>query len=177
MPVVGVEDGSFLKGITRRALLVAVLFKDLQIKDVKFKKILVDGFDATQKLAEILGKWKFEVVFLAGVSFAGFNLIDPIVIHEKFGKPVVVVTKTKPNTKAIKRALQKHFKDWKMRLEVFEKLDTFHKHIILIGKSQVYVKIIGIDAKRAYNLIQALSFLGKIPEPVRVARLIARGLS
>jgi endonuclease V-like protein UPF0215 family len=47
LPIVGVEDGSFQKGITQRALLAAVLFRGLGIEDVKFTKITVDGLDAT----------------------------------------------------------------------------------------------------------------------------------
>jgi endonuclease V-like protein UPF0215 family len=47
--VVGVEDGSFKKGITPKALLVAVLFKELKIESVQIMKITVDGLDATPK--------------------------------------------------------------------------------------------------------------------------------
>ena len=54
LPIVGVEDGSFQKGITRRALLAAVLFRGLEIEDVKFTKITVDGLDATKELSELL---------------------------------------------------------------------------------------------------------------------------
>lgn len=45
--VVGVEDGSFQKGITPRALLAVVLFKGLKIEGVKTARIVVDGLDAT----------------------------------------------------------------------------------------------------------------------------------
>jgi len=52
--VVGVEDGSFHKGITPKALLAAVLFKGLKIESVQIMKITVDGLDATQKLVKTL---------------------------------------------------------------------------------------------------------------------------
>lgn len=87
--VVGVEDGSFQKGITPRALLAVVLLKTLKIENVKIARITVDGLDATEKLDEILSEWKFEAVLLAGVSFAGFNFIDPTIIHEECGNPVI----------------------------------------------------------------------------------------
>jgi hypothetical protein len=66
--VVGVEDGSFQKGITPQALLAAVLLKELQIERVQIMKIAVDGLDATQKLVKTLRGWKFRAVMLAGVS-------------------------------------------------------------------------------------------------------------
>ena len=140
LPIVGVEDGSFQKGITRSALLVAVLFRGLEIEDVKFTKITVDGLDATDRLSELLREWEFAAVLLAGVSFAGFNVIDPTVIHEKFEKPVIIVTRTKPDNKAVHRALQRHFKDWKMRWELFEKLGSFHKAVVLADDHQSMLK-------------------------------------
>jgi len=177
MQIVGVEDGSFQKGIIRKALLAAVLFKGLEIESVKVTKITVDGLDATKKLAEILRKWEFDAVLLAGVSFAGFNLINPAVINEKFEKPIIIVARTKPDNKAVKRALRGHFKDWRIRWEVFEKLGSVYKLAVLANEPPIYVETIGAGVKWAYNLIQALSVCGRLPEPIRVAGLIARGLS
>jgi len=177
MLVVGVEDGSFQKGITRKALLAAVLLRGVEIENVRITKITVDGLDATKKLAEILIEWEFAVVLLAGVSFAGFNLVDPTVIHEKFGKPVIIISRTKPDNKAVKQALQRHFEDWKIRWEVFEQLGSAHKIIVLAGEPPIYVETVGMSVKWACNLIRALSICGRIPEPIRAARLIARGLS
>jgi len=177
MLTIGVEDGSFQKGITQKALLAAVLLRGLKVEDVRVTRIAVDGLDATQKLLELLNKWRFDGVLLAGVSFAGFNIIDPTVIHEKFGKPVVIVTRTKPDNKAVKRALQRHFEDWQIRWEVFSHLGSVHKIIVLPSESAVYVETVGIGVKWACNLIRALSVWGRVPEPIRAARLIARGLS
>lgn len=176
-PVVGVEDGSFQKGITTKALLTAVLFKDFLIEDVKIAKITVDGFDATETLTKILEGWIFGAVILAGVSFAGFNVIDPLVIYKKYGKPVIVVTRTKPDNKAVKTALRKHFADWETRFEVFEKLSLPFEKIVFADKTPIYIKVVGSNARWAKNLVSAFSILGKIPEPLRVARIIARGLS
>lgn len=177
MPTVGVEDGSFQKGITRRALLAAVLFRNAKIENIKITKITVDGLDATKKLAEILSEWEFAAVLLAGVSFAGFNLVDPTIIHEEFGKPVIIISRKKPDNKAVKLALKRHFEDWKTRWEVFKRLGLIHKIIVSAGEPPIYVETVGVDFGWAYNLIRALSICGRVPEPIRVARLIARGLS
>jgi endonuclease V-like protein UPF0215 family len=177
MPVVGVEDGSFQKSITLKALLAVVLFKGLKIVSAKIVSITVDGLDVTKKLAETLNGWQFEVVMLAVVSFAGFNVIDPVFIHEKFGKPIIVISRTKPDNKAVKRALQRHFEDWRVRWNVFEKLGLTNKVVILADSPPVYIETLGIPIKWASELIRALSVYSRIPEPIRVARLVARGLS
>ncbi|MEM2546927.1 MAG: DUF99 family protein, partial [Candidatus Bathyarchaeia archaeon] len=62
MQVVGIEDGSFVKGVDKKALLAAVLFKGTNIEDVAFEWITVDGLDATEKAVNILERWDFEVV-------------------------------------------------------------------------------------------------------------------
>ncbi|MGB9683404.1 MAG: DUF99 family protein [Candidatus Bathyarchaeales archaeon] len=177
MRVVGIEDGSFRKGITNRALLAAVLLKKLEIEGVKFAEITVDGLDATNKAVEILREWNFDAVMLAGVSFAGFNVINPTVLHEKFQKPVVVVSRTKPDNRAVKRALIQHFTDWKIRWDVFEKLGAIHRVHVTAGEPPLYVETVGKDIKWAAFLIKSLVTCSRVPEPIRVAKLIARGLS
>jgi len=177
VPVVGVEDGSFQKGITRKAVLVAVLLRGLKIENVKITKITVDGLDATKKLAEILSEWRFAAVLLAGVSFGGFNVIDPAVILGKFEKPVIIISRTRPDNEAVKRALQNHFEDWKTRWRVFEKLGSVYTVAVLVDEPPIYFETVGAGVEWTRNLIQAMSVCGRVPEPVRVARLIARGLS
>ncbi len=177
MLVVGVEDGSFQKGITRKALLAVVLFKGLHIEDVRTANISVDGLDATKKLVGILNEWRFTTVLLAGISFAGFNVIDPTAIYESFKKPVIVITRTKPNSKTVKQALKRHFTDWETRWNTFAKLNQFHKILPLVGGRPIYIEILGANIKCTHNLIRALSVRSRVPEPIRVARLVARGLS
>lgn len=175
--VVGIEDGSFKKGVNKKALLAAVLFEGLEINYVKFTKIAVDGQDATEKIVKILNKWKFEAVMLAGVSFAGFNLIDPHVLFEEFGRPVIVVSRKRPNNKAVKRALLRHFIDWKTRWKVFEKLGPIRKVKVSAEEKPIYIEMLGAEASWTERFIKAFTVCGRIPEPLRVARLIARGLS
>jgi endonuclease V-like protein UPF0215 family len=177
MRIVGVEDGSFIKGVTKNALIATVLFKGLEIKDVKLVKVKVDGLDATEKVVKALEKWEFEAVMLAGVSFAGFNLIDPEVLFNRFGKPVIVISRTKPDNKVVRHALLRHFKDWQIRWKVIEKLGPVQKVKISVEEPPLYIETVGTSAQWAKRLIKSLAACGRVPEPIRVARLIARGLS
>jgi endonuclease V-like protein UPF0215 family len=177
MRLVGVEDGSFQKRRTREAILASVLLKETEIEDVKIIKVTVDGLDATKKFAKTLTKWKFDAVMLAGISFAGFNLIDPTTIYEQFRKPIIIISRTKPDNRKVKRALQRHFEDWEIRWKVFEKLGPIYEVFTLGGEAPLYVEAVGADIKWISGLILALSLCGRVPEPIRVARLIARGLS
>lgn len=157
MPVVGVEDGAFQKGTTLKALLAVVLLKRLKIESVKTARITFDGLDATERLAKILGDWAFKIVMLAGVSFAGFNVIAPTAIYEEFVKPIIVVSKTKPNNEAVRQALEHHFEDWRTRWGVFEKLGAMHRVVVFAGRPPVYVETVGLRIEWASGLIRALS--------------------
>jgi len=175
--VVGVEDGSFQKGISGEAKLVAVLLVGAEIKGVRIVDVTVDGMDATEALMKMIEGWKFEAVLLAGISFAGFNVIDPTAICERHGKPVIVISRTKPDNRAVKRALQKHFEDWKIRWGIFKKLGEVYEVKVLHDAEPVYIEILGETVEWAYELVRVLSFCGRVPEPLRVARIIARGVS
>jgi endonuclease V-like protein UPF0215 family len=177
MLIVGVEDGSFQKGITPKALLAVVLFRQANIEDVRLTKIIVDGLDATEKLAEILKEWEFDAVLLAGISYAGFNLIDPMIMYEKFEKPIIVISRTRPNNREVKRALQRHFEDWETRWKVFQRLGPIHKVAIKRGEAPLYIETVGANVRWASKVVGFSCFCGRFPEPLRAARLIARGLS
>jgi endonuclease V-like protein UPF0215 family len=177
MHIVGVEDGSFQKNVTKKALLVAVLVAGSKVERVKAFKITVDGLDATERLSANIRDWEFDAILLCGISFAGFNLIDPLKVFEAFGKPIVIISRTRPNNKTVKKALRAHFEDWEARWAIFEKLGPVHKTITLFGKRPVYLETVYANVEWASQPVCALAFWGRFPEPLREARLIARGLS
>jgi len=179
--VIGVEDGGFSReslgyGILK-ALLVCVLLRGTCIEDFQVDMITVDGLDASEKLITMLRKLSFDVIMLAGVSFAGFNLVDPTLVFEKFHKPIVVISRTKPNNVAVKNALLLHFEDWQDRWSVFKKLGPIHEVVSMPGEPPIYIEVIGATFDWATKLIRASASCCRIPEPIRVARLIARGLT
>ena len=178
--IVGVEDGGFARVSGRnssKALFVCVLFHGTSIKDLQLNMITVNGLDATEKLIVMLHGVSFDAIMLAGVSFAGFNLVDPMIIFEKFSKPIIVVSRTKPNNVAVKNALFQHFEDWQVRWGVFEKLGPIHEVVSMPNEPPIYVEVVGATLDWASKLIRASACCCRIPEPIRVARLIARGLT
>jgi endonuclease V-like protein UPF0215 family len=179
--VVGVEDGGFSRKLQGRgiqkALFVCVLLRGKWINDFQADMITVDGLDATEKLTSMLRRLSFDAVMLAGVSFAGFNLVDPTIVLEEFRKPVIVISRTKPNNIAVKNALRRHFEDWRIRWSVFEKLGSVYEVVSMSAEPPVYVEVVGAELDWTSTLIRAASVCCRVPEPVRVARLVARGLT
>jgi len=177
MATVGVEDGSFQKNVPEKTFLAAVLTIGARIDRVKAFKITVDGSDATERLSANMCGWAFDVFLLSGVSFAGFNLVDPMKLCEALSKPIVIVSRTEPNNKAVKEALRAHFEDWETRWAIFDKLGPVHEVFPPFGARPLYLETVCADAGWASRLVCALTYWGRLPEPLRVARLIARGLS
>jgi len=179
--VVGVEDGGFSRKLRDRdiqkALFVCVLLRGKWISNFQADMITVDGLDATEKLTSMLHRWSFDAVMLAGVSFAGFNLVDPTIVFEEFNKPVIVISRTKPNNIAVKTALRRHFGDWRVRWSVFEKLGSMYAVVSMPAKPPIYVEVVGAELDWASRLIRAASVCCRVPEPIRVAKLVARGLT
>ena len=179
--VVGVEDGGFSRKIVdsggSKALLVSVLFVGTWFYDFQLDKIMVDGLDATEKLSKMLRRWSFDAVMLAGVSFAGFNLVDSTYIFKEFKKPVIMVSRAKPNNVSVKSALRQHFKDWRTRWSVFQKLGPVYEVVSMVDEPPIYVEVVGTRFDWAERLLGSLATCCRIPEPIRVAKLIARGLT
>jgi len=174
--VFGVEDGSFLSR-NGKTLLAAVLMDSRWIEAVILGKITVDGKDATETLFEMLRGFPFDAIMLSGVSYAGFNLIDPKKICEIFGVPVIVVCRSKPNNDAVRAALVYHFKDWEERWSIVKGLGKIYEVVSKPDAPPIYIEVIGGDFAWAKSLVRDLATCSRIPEPIRVARFIARGLS
>ena len=139
--------------------------------------ITVDGLDATEKLTSMLSRWSFDAVMLAGVSFAGFNLVDPTIVFEEVSKPVIVISRTKPNNVAVKNALRQHLEDWRVRWSIFKKLGSVYEVVSMPDERPIYVEVIGAELEWANKVICATSGCCRVPEPIRVARIVARGLT
>jgi len=135
------------------------MFKEKWVNDFQADMVTIDGLDATEKLVSMLRRWSFDAVMLAGVSFAGFNLVDPTVVFEEFNKPVIVISRTKPNNIAVKNALRQHFEDWRVRWGVFEKLGPVWEVVSMPKEPPVYVEVVGAELDWASGLIRGVSLL------------------
>ena len=180
MRLAGVEDGSFYafsRKLRAFTVLCCVGMTHDRIDGVRLASIEVDGFDATEKLSEMLGGLDVEAVILGGITFAGFNIIDPRVILHDTGIPVVVYSGKRPDSLSMLSALKKHFKDWDRRWGVIERLGPVHQTMPRPSEPPVYFEVLGGSATWAEEVLRSSALVCRIPEPVRVAGLIARGVS
>ncbi|NHW44465.1 MAG: DUF99 family protein [Candidatus Verstraetearchaeota archaeon] len=182
--MLGVEDGSFDPQKLQRkgkTVLCGVLTHGFKVEDVFLRLIEVDGLDATEKLLDMTGKiGSLDVVLLGGVTFGGFNIIDPVAVNESLGVPVVVVTTERPDNEAVLSALKKHFEDWRLRYGVFERLASvspIYEAKLNPRENPVFLEVVGMEFERALEILRRVTVRGRVPEPLRVANRVAKAVS
>ncbi len=171
--VLGIDDSPFDKATDRSVTIIGVFFRGGHFMDgVLSTKAEVDGSDSTKRIAEMVCRSKFytqiQCIMLDGIAVGGFNIIDINKLSNETGIPVIVTTRDNPDLKRIKQALK--------RLKMDEKIALLEKAgpIIRIGK--IRAQLSNIDEETARRIIEATATRSHIPEPIRVAHLMASGL-
>lgn len=175
----GVDDGAFrpTRDTKQNALLVAVLCRDLQVSQVELGKIQVDGGDANDVLLSLLEKMRFDAVMLSGISFGGFNVVDIAALSAASRHPVMAITGDNPDNQSVRNALRGHFGDWKHRWRKVRAAGRIYSYKPLDSEPPLYFEVRGASPAMARRWIAGTAKISRLPEPVRVARIIAGGLS
>ncbi|MEM2932596.1 MAG: DUF99 family protein [Candidatus Pacearchaeota archaeon] len=176
--ILGIDDGYFEKFKGKKCLVIGTIFRGARALDglISFY-IDVDGDDATDKLINIVNKSKHKeqlsVIMINGIALGGFNVIDIAKVSKATGIPVIVVSRKKPRIRLIKNILKKLGK--KRKISFIDKAGKPKK--ISINNKEVYFQFYGISEEKAREVIIASVLLGNIPEPIRVAHIIATGVT
>ena len=182
--VLGIDDGPFSFS-DRKVPVIGVVVRKGYVDAVLRTEAQVDGDDATSVLAGLVlesgYRDQIEAVMLDGACLGGFNVVDIEELNRATGVGVLTVTRDRPDMEKIRAALEKlgstskygrrPVQDWKSRLERLERtrlveVDTGHKPI--------YMGFAGIEEPDAKGIVTASTVRGAMPEPVRLAHMIAR---
>ncbi len=177
--VLGVDDGKFKPKTSGKVLVVGVVFRGgVSVEAVMHTHVAVDGLDATAKLTEMIScspyRRQIRLIMLSGLTFGGFNLVDIHKLYAETELPVLVVTSSKPDLDAIHAALT-HLPNAEERWRIVQAAGEIHEVPNRDGK--VYVELAGISLDEAKTVLAVTSTRSSLPEPVRVAHLVASGVS
>jgi hypothetical protein len=178
--LLGVEDGSFnafSRDVPQYAFLCGATTRGDRITAIQLTEVEVDGLDATDGVLEMLGASEVDAVILGGVTFAGFNLVDPWRVYEETAVPVIVYSGDEPDNEAVLSALKKHFSDWEIRWSIIEGLGEIHRTRPFPDEPPIYFEKVGCERGWVEEVLKGAAVISRIPEPVRVAGLVAKGLS
>jgi endonuclease V-like protein UPF0215 family len=164
-------------GRTVSRLAGVVMRKDLRIDGFVFSTVTVGGMDATASILQMvldLERNDINVIMLSGCVIAWFNIVNPQQIADCTGIPVICVTYE--DSKGLLEDIRHHFPNDSIRLSAFEKLGK-RVPVELHTHQTIFIRAWGLDQRDAAQLCNDFTLEGKIPEPLRVARLCARHAS
>jgi endonuclease V-like protein UPF0215 family len=175
--LIGIDDSPFTFKDKYSSIIGVVMRGGSYIECVLHDQVSVDGDDATfickKMIEKTRHKKQLKAILLDGISLGGFNVVDINGLFSFTNIPVITVTRDKPDFVKIEKALRKNFMDWKDRLNLIKK---GRLHRVETNHNPIYVKCVGLTIKEAKEIIKISTIRGVIPEPIRVAHLIASGL-
>jgi len=177
--VLGIDDGKFIPRTQGTVIVVGVIFRGgYSIDGVMHTNITIDGLDATEKFITMINTSphhkQLRLVMLNGITFAGFNIVNIKKLHTSTGLPVLALTHDKPDMVAVYEALKNlpnPEERWRLVVEAGE------IHEVINNGTKIYLELAGISLTDAQKIIRLTSTKSCLPEPLRVAHLVASGIS
>jgi endonuclease V-like protein UPF0215 family len=162
-----------------------------------------DGTDATRRMIELVESSQFaghiRAVLLQGIAVGGFNVVDVHELASALKVPVLVVMRRFPDLDAVRRALftdiprrrprvRGAVRKWRLieRAGPIERLPPPRRSTRSVGAGpsglrgegpSLWVQRVGLSLEGARKLVDATTLHGNIPEPLRLAHLIAGGVA
>lgn len=173
----GVSE-SFVKGVSKESVLAGIVMRaDKAIDGFVFSTATVGGMDATGKIMEMyrtLERDDINLLILNGCVISWYNVVDLHKVADETGLPLICVTYEES------AGLEKYFRelfpdDWEERVGVYHK-NKARTPVTLSTGYTVYVRFINMSPQEAKGILNKFTSHGAVPEPLRVARLLARSI-
>ncbi len=176
--ILGIDDAPFDIRNDRKTMLIGTIFRGGEwIDGILRAEVRVDGRDATDTVIRMVNECKFKdirVIMLDGLGFAGFNLVDIKQVFEETGLPIIIVVRKMPDLNKIKKAI-KHLTHAEFYNACIKKAGIPRRVETKKGR-YIYIQFHGLNFGDAASIVKLSSTRSLIPEPIRVAHLIASGI-
>ncbi|RLG37480.1 DUF99 domain-containing protein [Methanosarcinales archaeon] len=174
--VLGIAE-SFVRENPKSILAGIVMRSDMIIDGFALTRISVGGMDATEGVIRIfnsLDRSDINVIMLNGCVISWFNIIDLSRVYEDLGVPLVCVTYE--SSGGLEEHISRHFSgyDRDVRLDAYRRLGE--RVPVRVSRHEVLIRFLGMEKSEAARLLRKFTIHGKTPEPLRVARLVARAV-
>ena len=173
--LLGIDDGPFDKRSDSRVPIVGVMMEGADLVEaVAVSEFELDGEDVTGFLAGWIGGLRFRPalhgVVLGGVTIAGLAVVEPLRLAERLGLPVMVVNRQQPRDEALTRALEAAGLEG--RVAALEALPPAWQL-----REGLHVAHAGAERAEVERMLGATLRKSQLPEPLRLAHLIAAALA
>ncbi|AGN00709.1 hypothetical protein L593_03790 [Salinarchaeum sp. Harcht-Bsk1] len=171
---VGVAE-SYARGADRSTLAGVVCRADRTVDGCAFATCTVGGTDLTDGIATVydrLDREDVSYVLVAGVALAWYNILELESVAERVDRPVIAVTFE--DSSGLESSLRDAFDGQALseRLERYRALPD--RRATTVDGHDRYYRVAGIDPTEAARVLEHFTAEGGRPEPLRVARFVAR---
>lgn len=169
--VLGIDEGPFVKGQTAPVTVVAALCQGASLlESVARTDFPVDGAEVTAFLVEWIGGLRVRAalqgIVLGGITFAGLGIIDVRVLSDSLRAPVLITTRRPPDNLRLGQALE--------AAGLYDRFAIAERSPEALRTDEgIYLAHAGCDRDAALGLLRATRGKAKLPEPLRIAHLIA----
>ena len=175
--ILGIDDSAL---ISNKIVIVGAFFRGGKWLDgVLRSEVTKDGLDATDNIVSMVNNSKhlpqIRAIMLDGVTYGGFNPVDIVALYERTDVPVIVLMRDLPDFESIEKALS-FLPESETRMEIIRKAGMISSVVTKDNENPVFFQCCGIDPNIAAKIIKITSTRSNIPEPLRVAHLIATGI-
>jgi uncharacterized protein len=165
---------SFVRSCPTSIIAGVVMRADLRVDGLAYAHATVGGDDGTQAVLSLyrqLDREDVNALILSGAAISWFNIIDLQAIFEKTERPLICLTYEESS--GLEKYIREYFHSPEEKLRRYVHLGARVSLQLRTG-FDVYVRVLGLSAEDARILLNRFILDGRIPEPVRVARLAAR---
>ncbi len=170
---IGIDDGPFERGQRADVTVVGAVCAATRFEGLLTTRVRPDGFNATKRLISMIGESKFcdqlHAILLDGITLGGFNVVDLGALYDATGRPVIAVTRREPDLDAVYRVADKLTNPARRR-RMMAVAGPLH------AGDSVCFQAYGLEPEVASAVLNAVTDTGNLPESLRLAHLIARGI-
>ena len=197
MNVIGFDDGPFARERRGKVLLVGAVCASTRLDGVVSGHVLRDGSDATSRMLQLVQGSAFRqhvrAVLLQGIAVGGFNVVDLQLMAAELGLPVLVIMRRPPDLAAVHRALFSRdppqrpvVRGAKRKWQLIEAAGPIERLDVRASRSsglargaahRLWIQRAGVSLEQAGRIVAATTLHGQLPEPLRLAHLIAGGIA
>ena len=172
--ILGVDDAPFNKDDVECALVCTVFRGGGFLDGVMSCIVEKDGLDATGKLSNLVAKNshhdQLQAIMLDGITFGGLNVVNLKELSSVTGLPAIAIMRKKPDIESFENAIKK-LPCPKERLRAVRAAGR------IMQCGHVFFQVAGVSPEMAREIIRISTTRAKIPEPIRAAHIIARGIA
>ena len=173
--VFALDDAPFTKEQSFVPVVGVLVRAPMYVEKVVSSRIARDGTDATDVLADMAAeniRRTATAILIDGICLGGFNVVDIELLADTTGLPVMSVTEEEPDLASMENALRKHFPDWERRMGLIRRIPLSP---IKAKDRTLHCCLAGCTQTFARELLERTMVQGSVPEPIRLAHVIAGG--